>query len=96
MLFSCTVCDRIGDNWRYKNFVYIKNLTHYTQGSVKKIIIYAVLGIMSQIFLCRQKVYISKYLEFYLSTSQKSDSLYPGKCKLLSYLHFPGYNESDF
>ena len=31
-----------------------------------------------------------------LSTSQKSDSLYQGKCKLLSYLHFPGYNDSDF
>ena len=64
MLFSCTVCDRIGDIWRYKNFVYIKNLTHYTQGCVNQIIIYTFLGIMSQIFLCRQKVYISKYLKF--------------------------------
>ena len=51
MLFSCTVFDRIGDIWRYKNFVYIKNLTHYTKGSVNKIIIYTFLGIMSHIFV---------------------------------------------
>ena len=50
MLFSCTVCDRIGDIWRYKNIVYIKNMTHYTQGSVNKIMIYTFQGIISPIF----------------------------------------------
>ena len=38
MLFSCTVCDRFGDIWRYKNVVHIKNLALYTQGKVDTIL----------------------------------------------------------
>ena len=37
MPFSCTVCDRFGDIWRYENFVHIKNLALYTQGKVDMI-----------------------------------------------------------